>query len=97
MGLAQLGAGLAWWYRKYDNEQPPLERLEYEMAATKAAVDRIGLWQDRNQMPPQAGRLEPMVRHARDTHRSSGHSCSGREPANCRAGSKSQALPQLIA
>lgn len=52
VGLAQLDAGLAWWYRKYANEQPPQERLEYEMAETKAAVDRIGLWSDPNPIPP---------------------------------------------
>jgi endonuclease YncB( thermonuclease family) len=52
VGLAQLDAGLAWWYRKYANEQPPQERLEYEIAETQAYVDRIGLWQDRNPVPP---------------------------------------------
>lgn len=56
VGLAQLDAGLAWWYRKYANEQPPQERLEYEMAETKAFVDRIGLWKDKNPMPPWAWR-----------------------------------------
>jgi len=29
VGQAQLDAGLAWWYRKYANEQPPQERLTY--------------------------------------------------------------------
>ncbi|HKQ23147.1 MAG TPA: thermonuclease family protein [Burkholderiales bacterium] len=52
VGLAQLDAGLAWWYRKYANEQPPQQRLEYDMAETKAYVDRIGLWQDKNPIPP---------------------------------------------
>jgi len=32
VGLAQLDAGLAWWYRKYANEQPPKQRLDYEGA-----------------------------------------------------------------
>jgi endonuclease YncB( thermonuclease family) len=58
VGLARLDAGLAWWYRKYANEQPPLERLTYEMAETKAFVDRIGLWQDRNPVPPWAWRTK---------------------------------------
>jgi len=52
VGLAQLDAGLAWWYRKYANEQPSLERLTYEMAETKAFVDRIGLWSDPHPVPP---------------------------------------------
>jgi endonuclease YncB( thermonuclease family) len=52
VALAQLNAGLAWWYRKYANEQPPQERLTYEAAEDKAAVDRIGLWTDKNPVPP---------------------------------------------
>jgi len=52
VGLAQLDAGLAWWYRKYANEQSPQERLEYEMAESKASVDRIGLWKDNDPVPP---------------------------------------------
>ncbi len=52
VGLAQLDAGLAWWYRAYANEQPPQERLTYEMAEDKAAADRLGLWRDRNPVPP---------------------------------------------
>jgi endonuclease YncB( thermonuclease family) len=52
VALAQLDAGLAWWYRKYANEQPPQERLAYEAAETKAAADRLGLWRDRNPMRP---------------------------------------------
>lgn len=47
VGLAQLDAGLALWFRQYANEQPPQERLEYEIAETKAFVDRIGLWNAR--------------------------------------------------
>jgi endonuclease YncB( thermonuclease family) len=52
VGLAQLDAGLAWWSRNYANEQSPQERLEYEIAEKKAYVDRIGLWQEKNPMPP---------------------------------------------
>ncbi len=52
VGLAQLDAGLAWWYLKFADEQSPQERLEYEMAETKAAIDRKGLWSDPNPTPP---------------------------------------------
>ena len=52
VGLAQLDAGLAWWYRKYAHEQPPKERTDYESAEDRAAADRVGLWQDANPMPP---------------------------------------------
>jgi endonuclease YncB( thermonuclease family) len=52
VGLAQLDAGLAWWFRRYANEQAPKQRLEYESAEDRAAADRVGLWQDENPVPP---------------------------------------------
>ena len=52
VGLAQLDAGLAWWYRKYAHEQLPKDRIEYEAAGDRAAADRVGLWQDANPVPP---------------------------------------------
>jgi endonuclease YncB( thermonuclease family) len=32
VGLAQLDAGLAWWFRRYAHEQPPKDRIDYEAA-----------------------------------------------------------------
>ncbi len=52
VGLAQLDAGLAWWFRKYAHEQHPKDRIDYEAAEDRAAADRIGLWQDANPTPP---------------------------------------------
>ena len=52
VGLAQLDAGLAWWFRKYAHEQPPRQRVDYQSAEDRAAVDRVGLWQDGNPTPP---------------------------------------------
>jgi endonuclease YncB( thermonuclease family) len=52
VGLAQLDAGLAWWYRKYAHEQLPRDRIDYESAEDRAAADRAGLWQDKNPIPP---------------------------------------------
>jgi endonuclease YncB( thermonuclease family) len=52
VGLAQLDAGLAWWYRKYAPEQLPRDRIDYEAAEDRAAADRAGLWQDANPVPP---------------------------------------------
>ena len=40
VGLAQLDAGLAWWFRKYPHEQPPKDRIDYEAAEDRAAADR---------------------------------------------------------
>jgi endonuclease YncB( thermonuclease family) len=52
VGLAQLDAGLAWWFSRYSNEQPPRQRAEYESAEDRAAADRLGLWQDEAPLPP---------------------------------------------
>ncbi len=52
VALAQVDAGLAWWYQKYTNEQPPSLRGEYESAEDRAAADRVGLWQDEQPIPP---------------------------------------------
>jgi endonuclease YncB( thermonuclease family) len=43
VGLAQLDAGLARWFRKYAHEQLPKDRIDYEAAESRAAADRIGL------------------------------------------------------
>src|SRR5215831_5335598 len=58
IGLAQLNAGLAWWYRKYAHEQLPRDRMSYESAEDRAAADRLGLWQDKNPTPPWEWRQE---------------------------------------
>jgi endonuclease YncB( thermonuclease family) len=52
VGLAQLDAGFAWWFRKYAHEQLPRDRVDYEAADDRAAADRVGLWQDANPVPP---------------------------------------------
>ncbi len=36
--LAQVKAGMAWWYRKYQKEQTPRQRAEYEAAEGAARV-----------------------------------------------------------
>ena len=38
--------------RKYAHEQLPRERIDYEAAEDRAAADLIGLWQDKNPLPP---------------------------------------------
>lgn len=51
-GLAQIDAGLAWWYRKFTNEQSSADRASYESAEQKAQVRRAGIWQEANPIPP---------------------------------------------
>jgi micrococcal nuclease len=51
INLAMVRAGLAWWYRKYANEQSPADRVLYEAAEDEARTERRGLWRDPNPMP----------------------------------------------
>ena len=50
--LEQVKAGMAWWYRQYANEQPSRDREEYEAAEFNAKIRRLGLWADKNPVPP---------------------------------------------
>ena len=50
--LAQVAAGMAWWYRKYQREQTAQQRTDYEAAETVARGGRVGLWQDGDPEPP---------------------------------------------
>ncbi len=51
-GLAQVTAGLAWWYRKYAKEQSAEDAQRYEFAEQEARSHRAGLWSDGQPMPP---------------------------------------------
>ncbi|MEX0959106.1 MAG: thermonuclease family protein [Burkholderiales bacterium] len=52
VGLAQLDAGLAWVYRRYVGELPPIQQQEYRSAEDRAAADRAGLWRNLDPVPP---------------------------------------------
>ncbi len=65
VGLAQLDAGLAWWFRKYAHEQPPKDRVDYESAEDRAAADRLGLWQDADPVAPWEWRHKHLDRVSR--------------------------------
>jgi endonuclease YncB( thermonuclease family) len=40
VGLAQVTTGMAWWYRKYANEQSPEDQGRYEFAEQEAKAKR---------------------------------------------------------
>ena len=44
LGLAQIVAGAAWWYRKHASEQSEEERGRYESEEIEARKRRRGLW-----------------------------------------------------
>ncbi len=50
--LSQVKAGLAWWYRKYAQEQSPVNRQLYEAAEDQARADQAGLWTVTAPVPP---------------------------------------------
>ena len=52
MNLEQIRAGLAWHYKKYQNEQSPADRELYSMTEIEAREARRGLWHDPEPVPP---------------------------------------------
>ena len=50
--LAQVAAGLAWHYKKYEGEQPFEDRRAYAAAEDAARAAQRGLWRDANPVPP---------------------------------------------
>jgi len=52
VNLDQVRAGLAWHYKRYEQEQPPAERVTYANAETEAHAAHMGLWQDAKPVPP---------------------------------------------
>lgn len=42
----QLAVGMAWWFKRYADEQPLPERLAYEQEELDARARRVGLWSD---------------------------------------------------
>jgi endonuclease YncB( thermonuclease family) len=51
-GLAQIRAGVAWHFKKYEFEQSPEDRLAYAEAEAQARAGRVGLWRDKGAIPP---------------------------------------------
>jgi endonuclease YncB( thermonuclease family) len=52
VGLQQVQAGLAWWYRQYAREQSPQDQVNYARAEEAARLARLGLWSDAQSIPP---------------------------------------------
>lgn len=52
MNLKQVEDGMAWHYTQYANEQPKADRVRYSEAEATARKQRLGLWTDRDPVPP---------------------------------------------
>jgi endonuclease YncB( thermonuclease family) len=50
--LAQIQAGMAWYFRRYAKELPPDRREQYADAEAQAKTERRGLWGDAAPVPP---------------------------------------------
>jgi len=56
---AQIEAGLAWHFKRYQMEQSPEDRSSYAEAETRARRDRVGLWKDARPIAPWEWRKKP--------------------------------------
>jgi endonuclease YncB( thermonuclease family) len=59
VALAQVQAGLAWHYKRFEKEQTPSERVIYALAEEEARASRIGLWQSNQPVQPWEFRRQP--------------------------------------
>lgn len=50
--LRQIELGLAWHFKKYERDQPLLERIRYSRAEKAAQEKRTGLWVEGDPTPP---------------------------------------------
>jgi endonuclease YncB( thermonuclease family) len=58
VGLAQVSVGMAWWYRRYELDQPPEVREHYAAAEKTARDNRRGLWAGKDPVAPWEWRRE---------------------------------------
>ncbi|HBB88974.1 MAG TPA: hypothetical protein DC047_15320 [Blastocatellia bacterium] len=52
VNIEQVKAGLAWHFKKYEDEQSPQDRITYAAAEQTARAAKLGLWQDANPTVP---------------------------------------------
>ncbi len=52
LGLEQVRGGMAWVFRRYLNDLPPVRRAAYLEAEEAARSERRGLWSEPNPVPP---------------------------------------------
>ena len=52
VNLAQVRTGMAWWYRKYADEQTLVDQGLYAAAEAKARVSGVGLWGEKEPIAP---------------------------------------------
>jgi len=61
IGLAQIGAGMAWWYQQNVAALSVQAQTDYRQAEFNAKIHRLGFWDSKNPTPPwvwRHGRLD---------------------------------------
>jgi endonuclease YncB( thermonuclease family) len=58
IGLAQVTAGMAWHYKRFEGEQTYDARARYTAAEARARYMQIGLWRDKQPIPPWKWRTQ---------------------------------------
>jgi len=58
INIEQVKAGVAWHFKKYEDEQSPADRITYAAAEQSARAAKLGLWKDANPLPPGDWRQE---------------------------------------
>ena len=58
INLKQIRDGMAWYDRKYQNEQSPIDRARYMNAQLEAKKAMRGLWRVRDPIPPWRWRMQ---------------------------------------
>ena len=58
VGLAQISVGLAWWFRRYADDQAAEDRGRYQSEEEEARLRKRGLWVDDAPVPPWEWRSE---------------------------------------
>lgn len=62
INLLQVERGMAWFYRQYQDEQSPEDRLRYAEAEERAKTGKQGLWVDPAPVAPWEHRRQRRVR-----------------------------------
>lgn len=52
VNLGMIEAGLAWHYKQYQSEQTIAERTSYADTESRAHLQQLGLWKDKDPLPP---------------------------------------------
>jgi endonuclease YncB( thermonuclease family) len=50
--LEQIKLGMAWHYKQYESAQPKEDRAQYRQTEQDAKASKVGLWNDKNPIPP---------------------------------------------